>query len=123
VFFVPGTQPAIEPSLIFLVDREVQEMKARKEGSFQAAQKEGSAAQLVAGHVIPAVERARTADKADGDGADDGPTGASRDAIAAEAYSLWLARGRRDDSALEDWLEAEARVNAGRSDGDTSQPQ
>jgi hypothetical protein len=98
-------------------------MKARKAGSVQDPQKEGSAAQLVAGHVIPDAEPARTADNADGGASEDRSerAGSSRDAIAAEAYSLWLARGCRQDSAIEDWLEAEARVTAGRPDGKTSQ--
>ena len=30
--------------------------------------------------------------------------------IAHRAYSIWECKGRRDDSQLEDWLEAEAEV-------------
>lgn len=94
-------------------------MKARKEGSVQPPQHEGSAAQLVAGHVIPEAADGLTGENAGALSADavGGHDRASRDAIAAEAYSLWIARGCRDDSALEDWLEAEALVHARQRDG------
>ena len=35
-----------------------------------------------------------------------------RDMIAQRAYLKWKARGRRSDTALQDWLEAEAEVKA-----------
>ena len=36
--------------------------------------------------------------------------------IAELAYQLWESRGRPDDSAERDWLEAEAQMAASRSD-------
>jgi hypothetical protein len=38
---------------------------------------------------------------------------ASHDAIEARSYELYLARGRADGHHEEDWLRAEAELNAG----------
>ena len=38
------------------------------------------------------------------------PSGPIRDMIAQRAYLKWIARGHRFDTALQDWLEAEAEV-------------
>ena len=83
-------------------------------------QKEGSAAQLVAGHVIPdAIDTSAEDGSTVVNVSDTTSDAVSRERIAAEAYSLWMARGCRDDSALEDWLEAEQRVRAAaRAEGD-----
>jgi hypothetical protein len=44
-----------------------------------------------------------------------GPVAADRnDVISSIAYALYEARGSVDGHALEDWLEAEARVSQGR---------
>jgi hypothetical protein len=37
--------------------------------------------------------------------------------VAARAYELWQARGRKDGHALDDWLTAEEQVRRARSDG------
>jgi hypothetical protein len=39
-------------------------------------------------------------------------SGPIRDMIAQRAYLKWIARGRRSDTALQDWLEAESEVKA-----------
>jgi hypothetical protein len=37
--------------------------------------------------------------------------GAAHEEIASLAYSYWIAGGRRDDTALADWLRAERALN------------
>ena len=70
-----------------------------------------TAAQLVAGHVKPLPPTTHAAHE-DGQGtATTSRSIASSEAIAAEAYSLWLARGCRDGGDVQDWLDAEARLN------------
>lgn len=49
------------------------------------------------------------------DGPDDGPM--SEDAIARRAYELYLARGRADGSAIDDWLQAENELRGRRLKG------
>jgi hypothetical protein len=74
------------------------------------------AAQLVAGHVIPA-----DSPDAEASGRPEGQaSGLSSDAatvrheaIAAEAYALWAARGQQNGSDVDDWLEAERRLREG----------
>jgi hypothetical protein len=39
-------------------------------------------------------------------------SGPIRDMIAQRAYLKWIARGRRTDTALQDWLEAESEMKA-----------
>ena len=39
-------------------------------------------------------------------------SGPIHDMIAQRAYVKWIARGCRSDTALQDWLEAEAEVKA-----------
>jgi hypothetical protein len=69
------------------------------------ARQDQQAAQLVAGHVIPQ-DSPRAGTSTDAAAVD-------HDAIAAEAYALWAARGQRDGSDMEDWLEAERRLRQG----------
>lgn len=38
------------------------------------------------------------------------PPQAPRDSVAARAYELYVARGQRAGSALEDWLQAESEI-------------
>jgi hypothetical protein len=58
----------------------------------------------VAGHVIPQ-DSPRAGNSTDAAAID-------HDAIAAEAYALWAARGQQDGSDVDDWLEAERRLRA-----------
>ncbi|MBI3466638.1 MAG: DUF2934 domain-containing protein [Planctomycetes bacterium] len=39
-------------------------------------------------------------------------TGRLRELIAQRAYAKWIAGGRRTDSAVQDWLQAEAEIKA-----------
>lgn len=43
--------------------------------------------------------------------------------IAARAYQLWEKHGRRDNEALDNWLQAERELISGRRRNRVSQPQ
>jgi hypothetical protein len=78
------------------------------------ARQDNTAAQLVAGHVKPLDKSAQVESPDRGRGpvlqSLGGDTSLDREAIAAEAYALWAARGYQDGSDIEDWLEAERRL-------------
>jgi hypothetical protein len=79
------------------------------------ARQDQHAAQLVAGHVIPTDSPNSDASghsQAQAPRAAADATTVRHEAIAAEAYALWIARGQQKGSDVDDWLEAERRLRA-----------
>jgi hypothetical protein len=74
------------------------------------AREDQHAAQLV--DVIPKDSSDAASGRSDGqtDGLHTDAAMVRHEAIAAEAYALWAARGQQNGSDVDDWLEAERRL-------------